>query len=43
MTLPELLPAAQKLFVTENLKLIRILTEDIDTQNSSCRYISVER
>ncbi len=31
MTLAELLPAARKLSVTEKLKLIRILAEDLDT------------
>ena len=31
MTLAELLPAARKLTVTEKVKLIRILAEDLDT------------
>ena len=31
MTLSELLPAARKLSVTDKLKLIRILAEDLDT------------
>ena len=35
MTLAELLPAARKLSVTEKLKLIRILAEDLDTDKNS--------
>jgi hypothetical protein len=31
MTLAEILPAARKLTVTEKVKLIRILAEDLDT------------
>ena len=34
MTLAELLPAARKLSVTEKLKLIRILAEDLDTSEN---------
>ncbi len=31
MTLAEILPAARKLTITEKVKLIRILAEDLDT------------
>ena len=34
MTLAELIPAARKLSVTEKLKLIRILAEDLDTSEN---------
>ena len=34
MTLKELLPAARKLSVTEKLKLIRILAEELDTSEA---------
>jgi hypothetical protein len=35
MTLAELLPAARKLTVTEKVKLIRILAEDLDTDENN--------
>lgn len=35
MTLAELLPAARKLTVTEKVKLIRILSEDLDADKNN--------
>jgi len=35
MTLAELLPAARNLIVTEKVKLIRILAEDLDTDENN--------